>query len=345
MAEQRTARLVLRPEHDEWDLIQNHATLIDAVLLPESYVTPYPPGHFYQSQPHTRLADTAKQAALPLWRDPETAGLRSRTVLRLTKLRRLLTTPLARAFSLPLDLALVADPAARRHALQLVLATQAGDETRTPPYFDLDRRDSPAHRLNIALAREAAQASAGQMPTAFVQVTHSRLMKGLLADVAVDYAATQVSRVVLRVRGLKSEQADARELTAYLHAIDAFREHGIETYPDCAGMLGPVLIAGGASGFTTGTRFFKSIGGGLLAAGGGGGGTPLQALPSGSWNEQPRPAGQSAADTRVANLTSLRELTMLAVSDPDQLIASLRTGNSQPIAWASVLAERKRRAA
>jgi len=339
------ARLVLRPEHDEWDLIEQNPALLDAVLLPESYITPYPPGHLYQHQPHTRLANAVGKAGVALWRDPETPGLCSRTILRHSNLKRLLATPLAKAFPRPLQLALLADSATRRQALQLVLASQAGSETLTPPYFDLDRRDSPVHQLNVALARETVQAAGGQRPTAFVQVTHNRLLRGLLVDVAGDYAATGIRRVVLRVRGLKSERADARELTAMLEAIGAYVAHGVEAYADCAGMLGPVLIVGGATGFTTGTRFFKSVAAALLSTGGGGGGTAIQQLPSGSWSEHPRPAGQSAADTRVKNLEALRELTLLAVDDPDSLIGSMRSGGAQPAVWASVLAARKRRSA
>ena len=45
VATKRHVRLVLRPEHHEWDLIEQHPQLLDAVLLPESYVAPYPSGH------------------------------------------------------------------------------------------------------------------------------------------------------------------------------------------------------------------------------------------------------------------------------------------------------------
>lgn len=45
VAAKRHVRLVLRPEHNEWDLIEQHPQLLDAVLLPESYVAPYPSGH------------------------------------------------------------------------------------------------------------------------------------------------------------------------------------------------------------------------------------------------------------------------------------------------------------
>jgi hypothetical protein len=346
VATKRHARLVLRPEHHEWDLVEQHPQLLDAVLLPESYVAPYPSGHLLEGHDPRKLLDTARDAGCDLWRDPETAGLCSRTILRLPATKRLHETPLAREFQMPLDLSLLADPEARRHALELVLATQDGSEMLAGPYFDFDRRDSPAHRLNLQMARETTLAAEDQVPGAFLQLTHHGLLRGLLTEVAADYQMVGVRRVVIRVRGLKSEQADAQELTAYLDAVDAFTSRGIEAVADCAGKLGPVLVAAGAEGFSTGTRFFKCVPAALLSASIGGGGPSIAAQPAGTWSEVAREPEQSAHDTRVANLLTLREHTDLAVSDPDELIASLRAdGGAQPAIWANVLAQRRRRAA
>jgi hypothetical protein len=158
----RHARLVLRPEHHEWDLVEQHPQLLDAVLLPESYVAPYLSGHLLEGHDPRKLLDAARDAGCDLWRDPETAGLCSRTILQLPATKRLHETPLAREFQMPLDLSLLADPEARRHALELVLATQDGSEMLAGSYFDFDRRDSPAHRPASARggARRPAQAPA-----------------------------------------------------------------------------------------------------------------------------------------------------------------------------------------
>jgi hypothetical protein len=342
----RDLRLVLRPEHHEWDLIEQHPELFDAVLLPESYVAPYPAGHHFGGQEPTRLLDTVRGAGLDVWRDPETAGLCSQTFLRLCATDRLRETPLAQALDMPLDLSLLTNPETRRTAVELVLATQAGSEMLAGPYFDFDRRDGPVHRLNLQMARETVFAVEDQVPGAFLQVTHHRLMTGLLAAVAGDYETIGVRRVVVRVRGLKGERAGRHELLAYLDAIDAFTSRGVETFADCAGKLGPVLVAAGACGFSTGTRFFKCVAEPLLSIGGGAGGESLAAQPAGAWSEVPREEGQSVRDTRVSNLLTLREHTDLAANDPDALIASLRAdGGAHPAVWASVLAERKRRAA
>lgn len=336
---------MLRPEHDEWDLIEQHPRLFDAVLIPESYVAPYPPGHLFAGNAPTRLLDAVRAGGISVWRDPETSGLCSRTVLRLPATKRLRLTPLAQAFPLPLDLALLEQPQARRHALELTLATQAASETAAGPYFNFDRRDSQAFRLNLQMAQETVRSVSEQISTAFVQVTLHRLLTGLPAAVAADYATVGIRRVVIRVRGLKCQQADADELSAYLDTIDAFQSRGIEAFADCAGLLGPVLVAGGAEGFSSGTRFFRSVPAAALSAGGGGGGAPVAAQASGSWSEVPRPPEQSVRETRVSNIENLRALTQLAARDPDAIIAMLAAdGAAHSAVWARVLAARRRRA-
>ena len=315
------------------------------MLVPESYVAPYPATHMLAGHDPRKLLDAASAAGRDLWRDPETPGLCSRTILQLSGAKRLHETPLARAFAMPLDLSILADPEARRQALELVLATQAGSEMLVGPYFNFDRRDSVEFRLNLQMARETVLAAEEQVPGAFVQVTRHRLLTGLLAEVAADFKTIGVRRVIMRVRGLKSELASASELTSILDAVEAFASRGIEAIVDCAGKLGPVLVAAGAEGFSTGTRFFKGIAATTLSTGGGGGGVSLAAQPAGTWSEVPRESEQTAHDTRVSNLLTLREHTELAVRDPDALIASLRTdGGAQPAVWASVLAGRRRRA-
>jgi hypothetical protein len=340
----RDVKLVLRPEKDEWELIEQNPTLFEAVIVRESHVAPYPAGHSLESQPE-KLLNAIRTGVIPLWRDPETAGLCSRSVLGLPATSRLLQTPYAHAFTLPLDPAVLIGRDARREALEIAIATQAGSETAVPPYFDVDRRDSAAAQVNLQLLRELAASVAEQVPTVIVQMTRHRFLSGLAAELAADYAAAGARRVVIRVRGLQSQHASAQELTAYLDAIEAFERRGLATLGDCAGMLGPVLVAGGASGFTTGTRFFRSVPNALVQRPGGGGGVPIAVQPVDAWTEVPRPAEQDVRSTRVANMQALRALTALAASDPEALIASLRRdGGAYPVLWAGVLAGRRRRA-
>ncbi len=336
---------MLRPEYDEWCLLEQHPDLYDAVLIKDEYSAPYHTDHPHHGRDAERLAK-AVPAHRELWRDPETAGLVSRSSARLGRAARLRGTPLARQFDLPLDLALLAsDSALRDLAVDVTLENQSGSSTLTPPYFDFDRRASVALQLNLQMLRRTVAVAADQVPTAVIQVTRHRLLKGLLAAVAQGYAATGVRRVLLRVRGFEPQKSERDELAAYLDAVEAFERRGVEALPDCVGRLGPVFVADGAAGYTTGTRFFRKVPEALLSVGGGGGGAPIGVQDAGTWEERPRNPGDHASDARVESLRSLRELTLLAVRDPDALIASLRKGGRYPVIWAGVLAERRRRAA
>jgi hypothetical protein len=345
MAGNPEPRLVLRPEYDEWGLIEQHADLYDAVIVKDAYAAPYHADHPHHGRDSERLIN-AVPSGRELWRDPDTAGLISRSSARLGPAARLRGTPLAREFELPLDLATLAgDPAARDRAVDVALENQSGSATRIPPYFDVDRPDGVALQLNLQLLRRTVAAVGDEVPTAMIQLTRHRLMTGLLAAVAQDYAPTGVRRVLLRVRGLQPQKAERDELIAYLDAVEAFEGLGVEALPDCVGRLGPVLVAERARGYTTGTRFFRNVPAALLSVGGGGGGLPIGVQVSGAWEERSRAPGVDAFAARVASLRSLRELTRLAARDPDALIVSLREGGRYPAIWAGVLAERRHRRA
>jgi hypothetical protein len=336
---------VLRPEYDEWRLLEEHPELYDAVIVKSAYTTPYHEDHPHHGRDAGRLR-AAVPANRQFWCDPDTAGLASRSSIRLAPTSRLRGTPLAREFGLPLDLAMLAeDPESRDLAVDLVLEAQSGSATRTPPYFDVDRRDGTALQLNLQMLRRTVAAIGDEVPMAVLQITRHRLMTGLVDAVAGDYARAGLRRVLLRVRGFESQSAQRDELIAYLDAVDAFEQRGVEAIPDCVGRLGPLFVAVGAHGFTTGTRFFRNVPGVLLSVGGGGGGAPIGVQDSGAWEERPREEGVEAFDARVASLRSLRELTTLAAQEPEELIASLRKGGQYPAVWAGVLAERRRRAA
>jgi hypothetical protein len=345
MVENGAPKLVLRPEYDEWSLLEQHPELYDAVLVKDPYTAPYHEDHPHRGRDAERLIK-AVPASRELWHDPDTAGLISRSSARLARTARVRRTPLAQHFGLPLDLATMArEPQLRDLAVDLALENQARSATRIPPYFDFDRRDSVALQLNLQMLRRAVAAVGDEVPTAVIQMTRHRLMAGLLVAVAEDYAATGARRVLLRVRGLEPQQAERAELVAYLDAVAAFRRRGLEALPDCVGRLGPVFVADRGAGYATGTRFFRKVPSALLSVGGGGGGVPIGVQDQGAWDERPREPGVDAADARLASLRSLRELTLLAARDPDALIASLREGGRYPAIWAGVLAERWRRAA
>jgi hypothetical protein len=342
----REPKLILRPEHDEWAFVQKHGALFDVVLVPERYAAPFPKRHRLSGQDHERLVRAAKEDGGTLWRDPDTAGLRSLTIARLPRTARLLRTPASLSTGLPLDLQSLRDAGQRNALCDACLQAQSASEILAPPYFDFASTQDPWFQLNLQLVRRAVEAAGDQVPTAFLQVTANRLRRGTLVEAAPSYEATGVTRAVFRVRGLDAPRAAREDLRAYLEAIDSFEARGIEVFADCTGRLGPVLVAGGAHGFSTGTRFFQKVAAQLLSVGGGGGGQPLARQSPGGWSEVPRDESETAADTRVSNLTALREHMLLAARDPDALIESLRRdGSSYAAGWAAELAARRRRAA
>lgn len=118
--------LVLRPEYDEWRLLGECPDIYDAVLVKDAYVAPYHEDHPHQGRNADHLTE-AIPADRELWRDPDTAGLVSRSSIRLAPSARLRSTPLAREFGLPLDLATFAeDHELRDLAVDLVLEGQSG---------------------------------------------------------------------------------------------------------------------------------------------------------------------------------------------------------------------------
>jgi hypothetical protein len=339
----RLPQLVLRPQHDEFHLLAEHPELYEAALLKDSYLAPYSEDDRRKGEDPERLA----RAVAPdreVWRDPDTAGLVSRTSARLPIGSRRREMPIVRQFGLPLDLRILAR-GSWKLAVDLTLEAQAGAATRTPPYFDFGSRRSTALQLNLAMVRRTVAAVGDEVPTAVIQVSRHRLMTGLLAAVAGDYATTGAQRALLRVRGFDAERASREELTAYLDAAAAYRRRGIEVLPDCVGLLGPVFVADGAAGFATGTRFFRRVPGVLLSMPGGGGGEAIRELDPDTWEERPRDVNVQASDARLGFLRTLHASSALAATEPDEFIEALLGRGGYPAIWAGVLADRKRRAA
>jgi hypothetical protein len=339
-------KLVLRPEHDEWGLVRRYPALVDAALVPDRYAAPYPPGHSAYGKDHQRLDRAVTESRIELWRDPDTSGLVSKTINRISPEARLRLIPAGRYVRLPIDVRDLRNGFRRNLFTDACLEGQVGSKTLAAPYFDFRAVDDPRLRLNLEMARRVALHADDQVPTVFVQMTRNRMLAGLGAAVAPLYAATGVRRAIVRVRGWFPQQATADELTAFLDMADAFDQRGLEVIADCVGRLGPVLVAECTRGFSTGTRFFRSVPAALLSPGGGGGGIPLGQQIAGTWSERPREPRATPAQVRVENLRTLRELSLLASRDPWALIASLRADPSPySRTWAHVLDVRRQRSA
>jgi hypothetical protein len=131
--------------------------------------------------------------------------------------------------------------------------------------------------------------------------------------------------------------------------------------------MGPLLVHGGAHGFSTGTMFYRTVAKPLLSRGGGGGGISLTIEAPSGWYAVARDvaaAGQigvcpeprcPVGRRRWASLDDLREhrlhtlsrlAAQAAVHDTPTLVQMLmQSGQSAMAAYAAVLAERDQRAA
>lgn len=233
------------------------------------------------------------------------------------------------------------------HFVDACLEAQADSDILVPPYLDFEGLDDLALQFNLMMVQRAAAAAANRPVTAIAQITNHRFLQGVLAEAAPLYAHAGLERVIIRVRNLEAQKANRDELLAYFKVIDAFAGRGIDVVADCVGRLGPVLIAVGASGFSTGTRFYRKVPYALLSRRDGGGGAARIGLQvNGSWSETLREDGVTAAEARVANLSTLRGFMEVAARDPSELVASL-LGDADAYAriWGAVLREREQHAA
>ncbi len=357
--------IFVRLQHDQWSFARERARAYGGAIVWAKHVAPYPSDHHSHGQPGDRVAQAVVGVKRHLVVDPGTHQLCSKGAPRYPSAARLRNTGAASVLTLPLTPDQLADPSVRDSFVDASMHDQRLANAVAAPYLEPRSRRDERHLLNIQMLRRVIRSAGTQTPIAFLAVTRSKLIAGLVPQLVPDYAATGVERVYLRVRE-GGEKADAVEVRAWLQAIDAFKAHGVEVFPDCVGRLGPILVHGGAAGFSTGTDFFRTAAKPLLSRGGGGGGTPVSIESPNGWSELARDSGDIAAmgpcpdpdcpvGRREASLDDLREhrlhtLDRLARRAADQdtlgLVRSLRaSGQPRAREWADVLVERSRRVA
>ncbi|MDQ3676483.1 MAG: hypothetical protein M3401_06710 [Actinomycetota bacterium] len=353
----------VRLEHDQWEFARERRAAYDGAIVAARYLAPYPVGHPSEGQPADRLAQAVVTAGRALVVDPDTPALCSGGAPRYSSAARLRATGAASQVRLPLTVDQVRDVAARDAFVDASMHDQRLASVVAAPHLEFRSPSDERLTMNLQMLRRVVRSAATQMPIAFVQVTRERLLRGVVAKVAAQYASTGVERVYLRVRGV-GEDASGLELDAYLTTIEAFAASGMDVVADAVGRLGPVLIGGGALGFSSGGgACFRRVAKPLLAAGGGGGGEKVGVELAGRWTEVPREEAARAAcpeggcrvgrpdatidDVREHRLHTLSRLAREAVdSDPAAMIRSLRaSGLRQAREWAEVLERRERRAA
>lgn len=364
----RSSTLYFRPESSEAALVRTAGErgAFDAGIIRAKYLADYPKGHPLEGDDPSELARAFRERRIAYVVDLDTPAL-CRSELRDEAIeRRLRSTAAARALDLPLAPDELNDTAKRTFFVGENIAMQAGAQALAAPYLEVMSEQDVRLQLNAAMVADVVAAGDGRPVVAFVQVTRHRLESGLLRRLAAHYAGIGLSSVVLRVRDLDAEEATTIQLRNYLEAVDAFAAHDLHVIVDCVGRLGPVLVARGARGFSTGARFFRKVAQSPINTGGGGGGGDLlfevpgrlrgvavglrrtSGIPRCAVGECAT-AGNSPtnAQLREHNLHSLKALGQLAAAlGPAGFAAYLLDGgDDREREWARVLLEQVERAA
>lgn len=364
----RRSTLYFRPESSEAALVRSAGErgAFDAGIIRAKYLAEYPTGHPLEREDPEELARAFRERRIPYVVDLDTPALCRSELRDETIERRLRATSAGRALKLPLAPADLSDPGQRTFFVGENIAMQAGAQALAAPYLEVMSERDTRLELNVGMIADVVAAGDGRPVVAFVQVTRHRLLTGLLRKLAGHYAGIGLSSVVLRVRDLDAEEATAVELRNYLEAVDAFVAHNLQVIPDCVGRLGPVLVARGARGFSTGVRFFRKVAQSPINTGGGGGGGDLlfevpgrlRGLAIGLRRSSGIPTcavagcatvGSSPTNSQLRehNLHSLKALGQLAAELGSAGFAGylLDGGDEREREWARVLVEQVERAA
>ncbi len=357
-------QIYLRARHDDLDLVSCPSPRpFGAVIVYARYLAPYPADHPRAGQTTTELVDALRAAKLSYVIDPGTPALSKRDIATVKEAARLRGSQMVAAIDLPLRADDLRNRRRREHFVDDTLTMQAGAAAIAAPYLEYKRRGPDVRRVNLAMVRRCVMSAAGQLPVAFIQVTLAALLDGVLNELALAYSATGVTRIFVRIRGLDAERASAPEFSAYLDAIAAFNEVGVEAVPDCVGRLGPPLVAAGAPSFSTGAVHFRKVPWPLLNKSGGGGVEVFYEV-TGGFHAVARGARHTAPscvvprcvaaapnasldDLRLHNLHVLREESRLAAANGGAWYAARLNASGQPqaVVWGEVLRERAQRAA
>lgn len=361
--------IYFRPEHNEADLAcaALRARAITVGLIRSKYLAPFPEGDERMGQDHEELATAFRKIDAPYLVDPDTPALLARGLGEEGVERRLRLTDAAQLFGLPLQLSTLRDDKKRLEFINANVGMQAGAAGIVAPYLEVHSKHDPRLGVNLDILRDTiAAVSDGRPVVAVIQTTGHRLRAGFVNEIAPIYAATGVRRVLLRVRRFDPEKATTSEVGAYLDTVGSFAALDVGAVPDCVGRLGPVLVAGGAHAFGTGSRFFRKVAESPIHNGGGGGGGDLhyevpgrlravmvsarrsRAVPR--CEVQGCAAAGSIVDPtaiRLHNLHTLNEMAKLAAHLGAAGFAAYLSdgGDEREGEWARVLRERLQRAA
>lgn len=290
----------LRAESEDWDFADRLGDTppLDGVIICDRYLAEYPQGHRHYGQPRDRLAVAFEDRGIS-WRvDPDTARLaHPRSGARQSARDGL--RPQAKVLPVPITPEILSDPENLDALLEAAAFSQTGSSSLAVPYFEPTSLSDPLMSVNLALIARARQFAGDRELVSYLQILISRVRDGVAAEMLRQFVDAGADAVMIRVRGLTPEAASVADAEAYARLVHAGASQGARVVADCTGRLGPMLIAAGAYGFSSGVYRFRTIPGDLHpTSSSGGGGDPL------TW-EMPG-GGAAALGTRVARSCAIR---------------------------------------
>jgi hypothetical protein len=360
--------LYLRVEHEEWGFLSSldhdSAVPFDAAIVSDRYLAPYPQKHPRHGQAPDRLLDELAELHVPWLLDPDTARLGHHLISQRAR-PRAGNSPIAKAVPLPLSPRLGLPSGEAEALVDATAGVQLTSSLFASPYLEIAGIEDPRFETNLRMLELSRERAGDRLLVAYLQTLGRYIRDGSAAVAGRALAAAGADLIIVRIRRFSPETAHVEDLLAYANLIASIESTDASTITDCVGRLGPVLVACGADGFSSGSFHFRGIPDDLCPTGGGGNLTALSWEIPGRFASVPR--GQSAAAggvrcgyprcpaptgaesepaVRTHNLHELQRLGRLAAAEGLAFAARLRAaGAGYPAEWATALEQLERLAA
>jgi hypothetical protein len=263
----RRGHFYLRAEENEWKFLARLARAgagapFDGVIVKATHIAPYPPSDGRHGEDHELLIKTLDSADLPWTLDPATAPHVHVSAGQWTSARAR-ECPLSDSLPLPWDPRVLLERGGAVELVERAEYLQRNARALAAPYLEVSPHADPVLAANRTMIEMSSELAGERRSVAYLQVLRSNLRNGFALGVARDYIEAGAETVMIRVRRL--DPLNLEDLLPYFDLIEAIESMGARAVPDCVGYLGPVLLAAGAEGFTSGARFFQKVPDRLLA--------------------------------------------------------------------------------
>jgi hypothetical protein len=354
-------RFFVRVEHSEADFLAGLSRDVplpfDGAIVSADYLAPFPDQDYRHAKRPDRLVDELAAHDAGWLLDPATAKLGHDLVEQ--RLRpRPANSPIAKAVALPLTPRLAFQTGEAEALIDAAAGVQLRSRMFTAPYLEVRGGDDPHLDANLRLLSLARERAGDRHLVAVLQTMSSYVRDGSAREAARALVAAGAETVLVRVRRLAPESAGTDDVVAYGRLIRVIGSAGAFAVADCVGRLGPVLVATGADGFSSGAYRFRTVPQDLCPTSGGGSSGVLMWEAPGRFASVPRemsdsmigartcgvpgcpsPAGGgSEIDVRVHNLHEFQRLASEAAALGLGLAPTLkRAGPGYPALWATAL--------